>query len=675
MKIIAIIQARLNSLRYPNKVLEKINNKSVIEILLKRLKKSKKIHQIIVATTNKPIDDKLENEVLRLGFNCFRGSENHVLKRYVDAATAFNGDIIVRITGDCPLIDPKIVDECIDLFLSSDEIDYCSNAIPPSFPDGLDVEVMKLSDLKKILNNNYKKTNNEYITSHLIKSKRYKKVSYKNDVDLSHLRLTLDEPIDLKLLKKIFEYFKPSIYFSWDKILNLYKKKPSLFDINRNIQRNEGQNKSSGQKLWKRAKRVIPGGNMLLSKRPDLFLPDSWPVYFSKSKACNIWDLDGKKYTDMCIMGIGTNTLGYGNKDVDEAVRKTVFNGNVSTFNCPEEVFLAEKLIELHPWADMVKFARTGGEANAVAVRIARAACGNNKVALCGYHGWHDWYLSANLNNKTNLDQHLLPGLKTKGVPNNLKDTVFPFMYNDLDGLKKIIKQHKVGIIKMEVERSVKPKNNFLKKVRELADKNKIILIFDECTSGFRETYGGLHKKYRVNPDILILGKALGNGYAITSVLGKREIMEATQSTFISSTFWTERIGPSAALKTLEIMEKEKSWKNITQKGERIMKGWKKLARVHNVEITTFGIPALASFQFKNKNAEYKTLISQEMLKKGFLAATSIYVCVEHTTQIIEKYFEELYKVFKIIGDCEKGADINQFLKSPICKTTFDRLN
>ena len=271
--------------------------------------------------------------------------------------------------------------------------------------------------------------------------------------------------------------------------------------------------------------------------------------------------------------------MGYGNEIIDNAVKKVVSNGNMSTLNCPEEVFLAKKLIEINPWADMVRYARTGGEANAIAIRIARAASDNEKVAICGYHGWHDWYLATNIDSETNLNQHLLPGLSPNGVPKGLRGSVFPFEYNDFKSLLNIVKNHKVGIIKMEVIRNEKPKNNFLKKVRDLATKNNIILIFDECTSGFRETFGGIHKKYNVNPDMAIYGKALGNGYSITAVLGKKEIMESAQKTFISSTFWTERIGPTAALKTLELMKKLSSWEIITNNGKFMKKDGKKLQK------------------------------------------------------------------------------------------------
>ncbi len=173
--------------------------------------------------------------------------------------------------------------------------------------------------------------------------------------------------------------------------------------------RNNGSEIKSGNDLWCKAKQLIPGGNMLLSKRPERFLPEKWPSYYDKAKGINVWDIEGKKYIDMSIMGIGTNILGYGHNDVDQAVLDVVAKGNMSTLNCPEEVALAEKLIELDPWAEMVKFARTGGEANAISIRIARAYTGKDKIAICGYHGWHDWYLACNLQDFNSLNDHLLP--------------------------------------------------------------------------------------------------------------------------------------------------------------------------------------------------------------------------------------------------------------------------
>jgi glutamate-1-semialdehyde 2,1-aminomutase len=415
---------------------------------------------------------------------------------------------------------------------------------------------------------------------------------------------------------------------------------------------------------------------MLLSKRAEMFLPDQWPSYFSKAKGCKVWDLDGKEYIDMSIMGIGTNTLGYGNPEVDEAVMQTIHAGNMSTLNCPEEVYLAEKLIVMHPWADMVRFARSGGEANAIAIRIARASSGKDKIAICGYHGWHDWYLSANLGDNKSLDGHLLPGLEPNGVPRNLKGTVFPFNYNNYEELEALVNAHDIGVIKMEVVRNIGPEDNFLQKVRNLATERKIVLIFDECTSGFRETFGGLHIKYGVEPDMAMFGKAMGNGYAITATIGRREVMEAAQSTFISSTFWTERIGPTAALKTLEVIERVKSWETITQTGLDIRQRWQQLADRHELNINHWGLPSLAGFTFESENAlAYKTLITQEMLGRGYLASNSVYVCTEHTPEIVDGYFEALDPIFGVIKDCEEGLNVISLLKGPICDAGFRRLN
>ena len=432
----------------------------------------------------------------------------------------------------------------------------------------------------------------------------------------------------------------------------------------------------SGQDLWKRAKNVIPGGNMLLSKRAEMFLPDQWPAYFSKAKGCEVWDLDGNKFTDFSIMGIGTNTLGYGCEEVDQAVVNTVALGNMSTFNCPEEVFLAERLVEMHPWADMVRFARSGGEANAIAIRIARAAAGKDNVAICGYHGWHDWYLAANLGDGDHLDGHLLPGLDPIGVPKRLAGSVFPFFYNDFDKLERLVNEQDIGVIKMEVVRNRGPQDHFLQKVRDLATQKGVVLVFDECTSGFREAFGGIHKNYGVEPDMAMFGKALGNGYAVTATIGRREVMESAQSTFISSTFWTERVGSTAALKTLELMEQTKSWEVITGVGRRVMKGWRQLADDHNLDISVSGLPAIASFGFKSSQAlAYKTLITQEMLKKGYLASNVIFCSTAHSEELVDGYLNILDSIFGVIAQCEDGRDVLELLDGPICHAGFKRLN
>jgi len=675
MKTVAIVQARMGSTRLPGKVMKPVEGRPMIALLLARLARAQTLDEIVVATSDDPANEPLAAEVLTLGHRCFRGSERDVLDRYLRAAREAGADIVVRITGDCPLVDPAVVDAVVRRLRESGA-DYCSNVAPATFPDGLDTEAFTLAALETAARETQAPFDHEHVTPYLRQPGRFKTVNVEHAPAVQGQRWTVDEPEDLAVIRQVFAHFAPDIHFGWQQVLDLTRTAPALFDANQHIVRNQGATMGTGQKLWQRAKRVIPGGNMLLSKRPEMFLPEQWPAYFSRAKGCRVWDLDDREYIDMSIMGIGTNTLGYGHPEVDDAVRRVVDLGNMSTLNCPEEVLLAERLVEMHPWADMVRLARTGGEANAIAIRIARAAAGRDKVAICGYHGWHDWYLAANLADDHGLDGHLLPGLDPKGVPRHLRGSVLPFNYNRIDELEALVRDHDIGVIKMEVSRNKGPEDGFLHKVRALATAHGIVLIFDECTSGFRQAFGGLHPLYGVEPDMAMFGKAMGNGYAITATIGRRAVMEAAQSSFISSTFWTERIGPAAALKTLEVMQRTRSWDTITATGLAIRARWQALADAHGLGIDHWGLPALTGFSFRGPLAlEYKTLVTQEMLARGYLASNSVYVCTEHTPEIVDGYFDALAPVFRLIRECEDGRPVADLLKGPVCHGGFKRLN
>ena len=677
-KIVAIIQARLTSSRFPKKILQKIENETLIELLIRRLKKSKYLDKIVLAIPNNEKNRLLRNKISK-NIKIFSGSENDVLDRYFQAAKRFKAKTIVRICGDCPLIDPKVVDKVVN-FYEKNNFDYVSNTIKPTYPDGLDVEVFNFETLKTAWMKAKSNADREHVTKFIINNKEFKKknISYKEN--LSKLRLTVDEKIDLEQIKQIYYKLKKIKNFGVEEINKLYKKNSKIFKINSKIKRNEGSVLSTGQKLWKRAKNIIPGGNMLLSKRPEMYLPNKWPTYYSRAKGCYIWDMDNVKYTDLSLMSVGTNIMGYANSKIDNAVIKSIKKSNMSTFNCPEEIYLTEKLLDMHPHFHMARYARTGGEINSIAIRIARASSGEDKVAICGYHGWHDWYLSANHNSKEKkgiLKDHLLPGLSTNGVPKNLKNTTYPFMFNDYKTLEAICNKNKIGVIKMEIFRNFPPKNNFLKKVRNLATKKNIVLIFDECTSGFRETFGGLHLKYKINPDICILGKALGNGFPITTILGTKKIMESAQNTFISSTFWTERNGYVAGLKTLEEMEKIKSWNFITKQGKKLKLKLSKLGKKHNLKLKISGLSSCPSFIINSNDwVKYKTYITQELLDQRILGANTIYLSICHNDRIIQRYINCLDKIFYRIKECEKGnLKINEILNTADCHMGFKRLN
>src|SRR5713226_9112260 len=380
---------------------------------------------------------------------------------------------------------------------------------------------------------------------------------------------------------------------------------------------------AKGQELYRRAKKLIPGGTQLLSKRPELFLPDQWPSYFSTARGVEVTDVDGNTYIDMSMMAIGACVLGYADPDVDAAVKAAIDAGSASTLNAPEEVELADLLCELHPWADMVRFARAGGEAMMIAVRIARARTRRDKIAFSGYHGWGDWYLAANLADEDALDGQLMPGLDPAGVPRGLKGTALPFHYNRLDELKAIVDAHRgeIGAIVMEPQRGHAPDPGFLEAVREIATDIGAALIFDEVTTGFRMTDGGIHKLLGVNPDIAVFAKSMANGYPMAAVIGRSSVMEAAQSTFISSTNWTERIGTVAALATIRKFRRERVAEHLKTIGNLTFDGWKCAAQKTGVPLHTEGLPSLTRFRFDHPDEPtLTTLFTQEMLERGYLA-------------------------------------------------------
>ena len=427
----------------------------------------------------------------------------------------------------------------------------------------------------------------------------------------------------------------------------------------------------------KRAINKIPGMVNLLSKRPDMFSQGEWPTYFKKANGVKVWDLDGNQYIDMSIAGIGANILGYCDKDVNEAVMEVILSGNSSSLNGPEEVELAELLCELHPWAEKVRYARTGGEAMAIAVRIARAHTKKDIVAFCGYHGWHDWYLAANLGTENALGGHLLPGLKPLGVPQGLKGTAFPFRYNKLIELESIASKNKnnLAAIVMEPIRNEWPKKDFVEGVRALASDLGAVLIIDEISSGFRMNTGGAHLILGINPDISVFSKALGNGYPIGAVIGKSNVMDAAQNTFISSTFWSERIGPTAALAMIRKHRKVDASKQLMEIGKKVQEGWKKLAYKHQLIIKVGGIPPLSNFTFAEKQPEVmKAIFVEMMLEKGFLASSSFYSMYTHKEKHVNQYLKAVDKIFSCLSDSKQKGTLNSILKGQPAATGFKRL-
>lgn len=397
-----------------------------------------------------------------------------------------------------------------------------------------------------------------------------------------------------------------------------------------------------------RAKRLIPGQSQLLSKRSDRFSQGVWPGYYSKAKGVEVWDVNGTRYIDMSIGGMGATILGYADPDVDAAVIEAIGKGVASSLNCPEELELADVLCDLHPWADMARFTRSGGEAMAVAVRIARAHTKRDLVAVCGYHGWHDWYLAANLGETSALDGHLLPGLEPLGVPSVLRGTTLPFKFNDLESLVQIVNKTKgqLAAIVLEPVRHAWADDTFYSGVGTLAHEAGAVVIVDEISSGFRLNTGGAHRGHGPAPDLAVFAKALGNGYPIAAVIGKGHIMKTAERCFISSTNWTERTGPVAAL---AMIEKHRWWNNQVPQhlmaiGQQVQAGWRRIFAKHGIPVTVKGLGPISQFSFDQAEHAPALIASfvEGMLGSGFLASPTFYAMYAHQLHHVEAYLDAL---------------------------------
>ena len=436
-------------------------------------------------------------------------------------------------------------------------------------------------------------------------------------------------------------------------------------------------NKGKGQSLYTKAKKIIPGGTQLLSKRPEMFLPNLWPSYYSKAKGYNVWDMDGLKYLDFATMGIGACSLGYADTFVNSKVKKAINAGSMTTLNCHEEVELASRLIDLHHWSDMARFSRGGGEACSIAARIARAATGKDKILFCGYHGWHDWYISANIQSKENLNAQLLSGLDSRGVPSYLEGTAIPFLYNDITMFKNIVSDHRgeIAAVFMEPVRGSQPKEGYLEEIRKICSAENIVLIFDEVTSGFRKNPGGVHLTYGVDPDIAVFGKALGNGFPISAVIGRSEVMSAAQETFISSTFWTERVGYVAGLATLEKFVKYDVHNHLIDMGNKVNDVWLSASDKFDINISIDGLEPLTHINFLDPDPSViQTIYTQEMLKRGFLVGSNVYTSYAYDNKAINKFSDAIDEVFGILHKAIRSENLHSFLDSEVKHAGFKRL-
>ena len=692
IETLIILQARTSSSRLPNKVLLPILGKPMLSRQITRMNNVKTPHKLIIATSDQQSDDAIERLCQELNVTCFRGSLDDVLARYYQAAMANNSNEkiknIVRVTGDCPLIDSEIIDQVINLFLTSN-VDYCSNCAPATLPDGLDIEVFTLAALTKAYLQAKKPSEREHVTPYIRNNPElFTKNNFYFGDDLSHYRWTVDEPADFELVTKIYQALYPkNSNFKLAEIISLIQQQPELAKINQNIERNEGMKKSEladkqiidlganmteystrqftlSSEWLKRAEKTIPLGSQTFSKSRIAYPNNVSPLFIKRGKGCQVWDADENQYTDF-VSGLLSVSLGYCNQVVDEAVIKQIKSG--VTFSLPHrlEMEVAEKLVDLIPCAEMVRFGKNGSDATSAAIRLARAYTQKEHVAVCGYHGWQDWYIGS-----TSRDL---------GVPKATKDLTHAFKYNDIDSLEEIFSQNsnQIAAVILEPMNTHYPENDFLQNVKAMCQRHGAVLIFDETITGFRYSMGGAQQFFGVTPDLATFGKGMANGYPISAVVGRKDIMLLMEDIFFSGTFAGETLSLAATKATLGFMAENGVVEHLTLMGKKLQSGLHDIINDMQADkwLSVSGHPVWSFLNIGGQGIysaiELKSLFLQEMAQHGFLMGGGHNLSYAHKDTDIEALLSAYRQVLSTLAETIIKQDFTTRFKGELLEPVF----
>ncbi len=431
--------------------------------------------------------------------------------------------------------------------------------------------------------------------------------------------------------------------------------------------------------LYRRAERLIPGGAQLVSRRPTRLAYGVSPIYAESACGARFRDVDGHEYIDW-VSGIGAIILGYADPVVDEAVIRQIRSGTMTSINHELELELAEWLVERIPCAEMVRYAKGGGEACCIAVRIARGATGRDKILFCGYHGWHDWYLAANWSSDKSLDTHLFPGIEPIGVPRVLEGTAIPFPYGDLEALAQALDEHsgQVAAVMLEPLRSVWPPEGYLAGVARLARQHGAVLIFDEVSTGFRPSAAGIQPVVGVTPDMAVFAKSISNGYPMAAVVGRREVMAPAAQMFISSTYWSDPIGLRAALATLQEVQRRDVPGQLAAFGKTLKEELNRLAEECGLAVSAEGVDFHPHLRFHVDDAalqaKLNTYYTQEMAKRGCHGYASFYLNAAQGPAELEQTLAAARETFDLLAQALDRQDLDERLECPVGQDAFRRL-
>jgi glutamate-1-semialdehyde 2,1-aminomutase/spore coat polysaccharide biosynthesis protein SpsF len=671
----------MTSTRLPGKVLADIAGKPMLWHVVRRVGDARRVDRVLVATSDRPADDPLARFCAEHGIDCFRGSQEDVLDRYYQAVRAYPADTIVRITADCPLIDPGVIDRVLDAFATGD-YDYVSNVLRYTFPDGLDTEAFSRATLIRTWREATRVSDREHVTPYMRYSGQFRLTNVAHDVDLSSAghRWTVDDPADLEFVRRVYVELGGQLDFRMDDVLDLFQRKPRLRDAQGRAILNQGYYHSlyeqarpgaasaltltRSQDLLERSRRVIPGCAQTFSKGYTQYVQGVSPVFLQRGKGCRVWDVDGNEYIDY-VQGLLPNILGYAHDEVNAAAAAQLAHGHSFSLPHPLEVELAERLTRLIPCAQMVRFAKNGSDATAGAVRVARAFTGREMVACCGYHGWQDWYIGSTT--------------RDAGVPAATRALTRPFVYNDPASLEKVLNEApgQFAAVILEPVNFTEPKPGYLQQVKDIAHRHGALLIFDEICSGFHFGLGGAQKRYGVTPDLACFGKAMGNGFPIACVLGRADVMKVFEQVFFSFTFGGEVASMAAALKVLDMLEHTDALARMEANGRRLQEGFAALVKEAGLgeRFLCVGHPTWSLLKFRDAAGKdsllERSLFQQEAIKRGLLLLVTHNLTAAHDETAVERTLEVYAAVLKTLAGWLSDPAPARFLEGPMIQPVF----
>ncbi|TMQ21281.1 MAG: aminotransferase class III-fold pyridoxal phosphate-dependent enzyme [Candidatus Rokuibacteriota bacterium] len=689
--IAAIVQARLGSTRLPGKTLMDVAGRPLLGHLVERTRRIPGLDAVVLATTGRPADRALADFAGAYGLPVYAGSEEDVLDRFYQAARRFGVSVVVRVTPDCPLLDPAVAGLVLRRFLdAAGELDYASNTQPPTFPDGQDTEVFSAAALARAWREARLPSEREHVTPYIWKHPdRFRLANVRHAEDLSRMRWTVDEAADLEFVRRVFARLGADRPFGMGEVLDLLRREPALLDINRSLTRNDGYARSvradgalsghpgeSGmetprplarsEEYFARAEKVIPSCTQTFSKGHTQLVRGVAPLFLQRADGSHVWDVDGNEYIDYPL-ALGPIVLGHNDPDVTAAVRAQLADGVAFSLPHPLEVEVSELLTEVIPCAAMVRFGKNGPDATAGAVRVARAYTGRERIAACGYHGWQDWYIGATT--------------RHRGVPAAVRELTQLFAYNDLASLRKIFDDHpgQIAAVIMEPVGVVEPVGSFLQDVAALARANGAVLIYDEVVTSFRVALGGAQAHYRVTPDLACIGKAMANGYPVSAVVGRRDLMQVFDEIFFSFTFGGEALSLAAARATITKIRDTDVIPHLWRQGRRLQDGYNALAAEAGVaEITRcIGLPPRTVLTFADRRGveslALKSLFQQEVVRRGILNTGGFNLCARHSDGDVARTLEACRAALAVLAAAVAADDVEARLQGPAIQPVFRR--